>query len=109
MSPHAQTTLVTALDTSQVRSVGILTIVLLVLIGLAIARFVTKLITRLVVLLVVLVLAIAVYQQRDRVATAAGNAAKRCDATFFGIHVQPHDPVARKACEQAAKKLPPGK
>lgn len=108
MSPHAQTAVVTALDTNQVKSAGILTIVLVVLIGVAIARLVTKIITRLIVLLVVVVLAVAVYQQRDRVATAAGNAAKRCDATFFGIHVQPHDPVARKACEQAAKKLPTG-
>lgn len=108
MSPHAQTTLVTALDTNQVKSVGILTIVLVVLIGVAVARLLTKIITRLVVLLVVVVLALVVYQQRDRVSTAAGNAAKRCDATFFGIHVQPHDPLARKACEQAAKKLPAG-
>jgi hypothetical protein len=89
-----------------VKSVGIGVIIVIVLVGLMIARLVTKLITRLVVLIVVVVLAVVVYQQRDRVVQAADNAAKRCEASFFGIHVQPHDPTVRQACQQASTKLP---
>lgn len=93
---------VLALDTNQVKSVGIVTIVVIVLIGLLIARLVTKLAVRIVVLGVVLVLAVVVYQQRDRVASAA----RSCDATFFGMHIQPHDPSIRKACQDAGNRLP---
>jgi uncharacterized membrane protein YebE (DUF533 family) len=92
-----------ALDTSQVKNVGILAIVVIVVIGLVLARLMTKIVTRLVVLVVVAALAVLVYQQRGRVESAANNAAKRCDATFFGVHVQPHDPTIRKACAKAAK------
>lgn len=102
MSARAVTQ-VTALDTSQVKNVGILAIVVIIALGLLIVRLVTKIFTRIVVLVVVIVLAVAVYQQRDRVASAANNAAKRCDVTFFGVHVQPHDATIRKACQRAAK------
>ncbi len=95
-------TMVSALDTTQVKSVGIVTIVVIVLLGLLIARLVTKLAIRLVVIVVAVVLAVAVYQQRDQVASAA----KKCDATFFGIHVQPHNDQVRMACQDAANRLP---
>jgi hypothetical protein len=55
------------------------------------------------VLVVAVVLAVVVYQQRDRVSNAVSDAGKRCEATFFGVHVQPDDPAVRKACEQAGK------
>jgi hypothetical protein len=92
-----------ALDSNQVQNVGLGAIVVIVLLGLLLARLVTKLITRVVVLVVAVVLAVVVYQQRDRVSNAVSDAGKRCEATFFGVHVQPDDPVARKACEQAGK------
>ena len=76
-------------------------IVVIVLLGLLIARLVTKLAIRVVVLIVAIVLAVVVYQQRDRVA----NDARACNATFFGIHIQPHDPDVRKACQQVGGKL----
>ncbi len=90
---------VSALDTDQAKNVGIVTIVVVVLLGLLIARLVTKLIIRAIVLVVMIVLALVVYQQRDQVSTAA----KKCDGTFFGIHVQPHNATLRKACENASK------
>lgn len=88
---------VTALDTDQAKNVGIVTIVVIVLLGLLIARLVTKLIIRAIVLVVMVVLAVLVYQQRDQVTAAA----RKCDGTFFGIHVQPHNATLRKACQDA--------
>jgi hypothetical protein len=102
MSSPAPATVI-ALDSSQVQNVGLGAIVVIVLLGLLLVRMVTKMITRVIVLLVVVALAVLIYQQRDRVATAVADAGKRCEATFFGIHVQPDDPVVRKACEQAGK------
>jgi hypothetical protein len=102
MSPATAPVLV-ALDSNQVQNVGLGAIVVIVLLGLLLARLVTKLITRVVVLLVAVVLAMVIYQQRDRVANAVADTGKRCEATFFGVHVQPDDPTVRKACERAAK------
>jgi hypothetical protein len=102
MSPPAPATVIDALDSSQVRNVGLGAIVVIVLLGLLLARLVTKMITRVIVLLVAVVLAVVIYQQRDRVATAVADTGKRCEATFFGVHVQPDDPTVRKACEQVA-------
>jgi uncharacterized membrane protein len=89
---------VSALDTDQAKNVGIVTIVVIVLIGLLIARLVTKMIVRAIVLIVMVVLAVVVYQQRDQVSAAA----KKCDGTFFGVHVQPHNATLRKACQDAS-------
>jgi hypothetical protein len=103
MSSPARATVIEALDSNQVQNVGLGAIVVIILLGLLLARLVTKVITRVIVLLVAVVLAVVIYQQRDRVAGAVSDAGKRCEATFFGVHVQPDDPVARKACEQAGK------
>jgi hypothetical protein len=92
-----------ALDSNQVQNVGLGAIVVIVLLGLLLVRLVTKMITRVIVLLVVVALAVVIYQQRDRVSSAIGDRAKRCDATFFGVHVQPDDPAVRKVCERAGK------
>ena len=103
MSSPARATVIHALDSSQVQNVGLGAIVVIVLLGLLLARMVTKMVTRVIVLVVAVVLAVVVYQQRDRVASAVADAGKRCEATFFGVHVEPDDPVTRKACEQAGK------
>ncbi len=84
MSSPARAPVIQALDSSQVQNVGLGAIVV-------------------IVLLVAVVLAVVIYQQRDRVASAVADAGKRCEATFFGVHVEPDDPVTRKACEQAGK------
>ncbi|MEO7261013.1 MAG: hypothetical protein ABI047_07145 [Jatrophihabitantaceae bacterium] len=101
MSSPAPATVIDALDSSQVQNVGLGAIVVIILLGLLVARMVTKMITRVIVLLVAVVLAVVIYQQRDRVATAVADAGKRCEASFFGVHVQPDDPTVRKACEEA--------
>jgi Na+/proline symporter len=103
MRAPASATVTTALDSSQVKNVGLGAIIVIILLGLLLARLVPKMITRVVVLLIAVVLAVVIYQQRDRVSGAISDRAKRCEATFFGVHVQPHDPLVRKACDQAGK------
>jgi uncharacterized membrane protein len=103
MSSPTPAPVLDALDSSQVQNLGLGAIVVIVLLGLLLARLVTKMITRVIVLVLAVVLAVVVYQQRDRVADAVADAGKRCEATFFGVHVQPDDPTIRKACEQAGK------
>jgi hypothetical protein len=102
MSSPAPATVIDALDSSQVQNVGLGAIVVIILLGLLLARLARKMIIRVVVLVVALVLAVAVYQQRDRVATAISDVGERCEATFFGVHVEPDNPTVRKACEQAS-------
>jgi uncharacterized membrane protein YoaK (UPF0700 family) len=93
---------VAAIDTSQVKNLGIAAIVVIVLIAAVISALIAKLAVRVVVLVVAVLLAVVVYQQRDRVSSAA----RSCDATFFGVHIQPHDPDVRKACQELGGKLP---
>jgi len=100
MSPAVS---VQALDSNQVHNLGLGAIAAIVLIGLLLALLIRKLVIRVIVLLIALVLAVLVYQQRDRVAEAISDTGKRCEASFFGFHVQPDDPTVRKACEQAGK------
>ena len=96
LPPTTGNHLVTATDTSQVQNLGLVAIVVIVLVGLLIARLVTKLVVRVVVLLVV-----SCWRWwSTSSATGWPRAAKQCDASFFGIHVQPHDPDVRKACQQ---------
>ncbi|MCW2542159.1 MAG: hypothetical protein JWN95_3884 [Frankiales bacterium] len=104
MTAHEPATVLTALDTSQVKSLGIVAIVVIVLIGLLIARLVTKIITRIIVLVVMVLLAGGLYQQRDRVTAAADDAKKSCDITFFGVHVTPSNPDIKKECIKIANK-----
>jgi F0F1-type ATP synthase assembly protein I len=96
-------TRVSALDTSQVKNLSVVAIVAVVVVGLLIAWLVSKVVTRVIVLALTLVLGFAFYNQRAKVVDEANKIAKRCDATFFGIHVQPSDPNIKKACELAGK------
>jgi hypothetical protein len=89
-----------ALDTDQARNVGVVTIVVVVVIGLLLAVLITKLIVRAIVVVLMIVLALVAYQQRDQLQSAA----KKCDATFFGVHVTPHDPTVKKQCQQVTNR-----
>ncbi|MDQ1733169.1 MAG: hypothetical protein QOK10_3328 [Pseudonocardiales bacterium] len=92
-----------ALDTSQVKGLGLGAIIVILLIGLALAYFVTKIVTKIIVLAIVVVLAFGLYNQRAKVLDALDKQAKQCDVTFFGVHVQPSDPNIKKACATVAK------
>ena len=99
-------TVVNALDTDQVKNVSLIAIVAVVIIGFIISWFVTKIVAHIVVLVVVVVLGFVLYSQRQKVVDEANKLTKRCDASFFGIHVQPSDPTIKKACDAANGKLP---
>lgn len=88
-----------ALTTHQVTGLGIGVIAVIVVLGLVAAVIVTKLLVRLLVVVVVVALAVVVWTQRSAVVDAAGDAAKRCDATFFGIHIEPDNSRLREACQ----------
>jgi F0F1-type ATP synthase assembly protein I len=94
---------VSALDTSQVKNLSVVGIVAVVVVGLLIAWLVNKVVIRVIVIVLTLVLGFALYNQRAKVVDEAGKIAKRCDATFFGVHVQPSDPTIKRACELAGK------
>jgi hypothetical protein len=85
---------VLALDTSQASNVGIAAIVAVIVIGLLLVVFIRKVVVRAIVVLLMVILAVVAWQQRHQVADAA----KKCDATFFGVRVTPHDPAVKRHC-----------
>jgi hypothetical protein len=99
----SSSSVVRALDTSQVKNLSLVAIAGVVVIGLLIAWLVSKVVARIIVLVLTLVLGFALYNQRAKVIDEADKVAKRCGATFFGVHVQPSDPTIKKACELAGK------
>lgn len=94
---------ISALDTSQVKNLGLGAIVVVVVVGLLLAYFVTRIVTKLIVLVVVVVIGFALYSQRSQVLDAIDKQAKKCDVTFFGVHVQPSDAAIKQACAEVAK------
>ncbi|MFL6161700.1 MAG: hypothetical protein ACJ74U_05675 [Jatrophihabitantaceae bacterium] len=87
---------VLALDTSQASNVGIAAVVAVIVIGLLLVVVIRKLLVRAIVVVLMVVLAVVAWQQRHQVADAA----KKCDATFFGVHVTPHDPAVKRRCQE---------
>ena len=93
---------VSALDTSQASNVGIGTIVAVIVIGLLLVVFIGKMLVRAIIVVLVVAAIIVAWQQRHQVADAA----KKCDATFFGVHVTPHDPAVKRRCLQITNPNP---
>lgn len=89
-----------ALTTDQITGVGIGTIAVVAVIGLIVVLVISKIVAKVVVVLLVVVLAVLVWTQRTAVVNAAQDAAKRCDASFFGIHIDPANEQVRQACDQ---------
>jgi large-conductance mechanosensitive channel len=84
-----------ALNTDQAKTIGVVAIVAMVLIGAAISAIVTAIVGRIVVVVVVLLLAAFVWTQRANISSAA----KKCDATFLGVHLTPSNPTVRQHCQ----------
>jgi hypothetical protein len=94
---------ISGLDTSQVKTLGIGAIAVVVIVGLIAAYLVTKIVTKIIVLAVMVVLGLALYNQRSKVLDALDKSAMNCNVSFFNVHVQPTDATIKKACEQLAK------
>ena len=87
-----------AFSTDQAKTLGIVAIAVIILGGALVSFVVTKLMGRLIVAAVVVALGIFVWTQRD----AIDSAAKKCDATFFGVHLTPSDAALKEHCQQIA-------
>lgn len=89
---------ISALDTSQVKNLGLGSIFVVALIGLVLAYLVTKVVAKIIVIALVIVFCLVAYNERSNVISALDTHAKNCDVTFFGIHVQPSNPTVKAAC-----------
>ncbi len=89
-----------ALSTDQITGVGIGTIAVIAVIGLVVALLISKIVVKVIVGLLVVALAVLVWTQRTAVVDAAQDAAQRCNATFFGIHIDPANEQVKQACAQ---------
>lgn len=89
-----------ALDTDQAKIVGLLVIVGLVVVGAVVSLVISALLGRVLTIVVALGLALLVWTQRSDIEAAA----KKCDATFFGVHLTPSDPNLKKQCQQIANR-----
>lgn len=85
---------VVALDTDQAKTIGVVVIVGLIVLGALISFLIRAIVMRIVVIVVALVLAGVVYSQR----AVIGSAAKKCEATFFGQDLTPSNPAIKKHC-----------
>jgi hypothetical protein len=99
----ASSTAVSALDTSQVKNLSIVAIVAVLVIGIIISWIVTKIVSRIIAVVVAVLISGALYSQRATVIDKLDKTAKKCDVTFFGIHVQPSNDNVKKACAELAK------
>jgi protein-S-isoprenylcysteine O-methyltransferase Ste14 len=90
------TTMTTALDTDQAKTIGLVAVIVLVVAAVLINLVISRIITRVIVLVVAIGLALFVWTQRSSIEDAA----KKCDATFFGVHLTPTDPALKQHCQQ---------
>ena len=84
-----------ALETGQAETIGIFVIIGLVIAGAVISAIITAIIGRIVVIVVVLLLAGFVWTQRSDISSAA----KKCDATFLGVHLTPSNATLKQHCQ----------
>jgi hypothetical protein len=89
-----------AFSTDQAKAVAIGAIIVIVVVGALLSFVVTKLVGRLIVGAVVVGLGIFVWTQRADIESAA----KKCDATFFGIHLTPSNATIKQHCQQVANR-----
>lgn len=87
-----------ALQADDVTSIGVGIIVVIVVLGFLLSLVFAKIVAKLIVLIIVVGLGFLVWQQRTSVENKIKD--KACSGyTFFGIHVDPPDSVA-KDCKQ---------
>jgi uncharacterized membrane protein len=90
----------TAFSTDQAKTVGIFVIAVIIVAGVLLSFLFTKLVARLILGAIVVGLGIFTWTQRGSIDADA----KKCDASFFGIHVTPSNATLRQHCEQIANR-----
>lgn len=88
-----------AFSTDQAKTVGIFVIAVIVIAGVLFSFVFQKLVGRLIVILVVVGLGIFVWTQRDSI----DHDARKCDASFFGIHLTPSNKQLKQHCERLSR------
>lgn len=88
-----------AFSTDQAKAVGIFAIIVIIVAGVLVSFVFTKLTGRLIVAAIVVGLGIFVWTQRGAIDTDA----KKCDATFVGIHLTPSNKALRQHCEELTR------
>jgi uncharacterized membrane protein YfcA len=88
-----------ALSTDQAKNLAIILVVGVIVLGLLISYIVGRLLARLVVLVVAAVVVVVLFTQRGAIQSAA----RRCEATFFGVHLTPSDPGLKQRCQQLSR------
>jgi hypothetical protein len=88
-----------AFSTDQAKAVGIFALAVIVVAGVLLSFVFTKLTSRLVLAVIIVGLGIFTWTQRD----AIDGAAKKCDATFFGVHLTPSNADLKRHCEQITR------
>jgi flagellar motor component MotA len=88
-----------ALDTDQAKTIGVVVILAVVIIGFVISAIITAIVARIVIIVVVLLLAGFVWTQRAQISSAA----KKCDATFFGVNLTPSNPTLKQRCQDISR------
>ncbi|SDI77625.1 hypothetical protein SAMN05444157_0104 [Frankineae bacterium MT45] len=87
-----------ALDTSEAQKLGIGVIVGVILLGLLLSFVVTAVVGRVIILAIVIGAGLFIWHQRDEISAAA----RKCDATFLGVHLTPSDPQVKAECVKVA-------
>jgi hypothetical protein len=85
-----------AFDTDQAKALGIGIVIAVIVIGLIAALLVRAIVGRIIALVVMVAIAALVWTQRASIEAAA----KKCDATFFGIHLTPSDSQLKQKCQE---------
>ncbi|WP_375478112.1 hypothetical protein [uncultured Jatrophihabitans sp.] len=88
----------TAINAGDVTKIGVITVVVLLVLGVLLSLVITAIIGRLLIAVVVIVLAVVVWQQRGHVKDSFDKQTCDLNATFFGIHLDPPASV-RQACK----------
>jgi hypothetical protein len=88
-----------ALDTDQAKTLGIWIIVGVLVVGVISALIIRAIVGKIIALLIVVGLAAYVYVERDNIQSAV----KKCDATFFGVHLTPSNPDLKQKCQDIGK------
>lgn len=91
MSPHT----VSALETHQAENLAIGLVVALLLVGLVLSLVIRAIVGKVVSVVIVVALAVFVWTQRAPIE----NAAKKCDATFLGVHLTPTNQDLKQRCQ----------
>jgi len=83
-----------ALDTEQAKTLAVVVVIGLIVLAVLLNAVITAIVGRIVVIVVALVLAGVVWSQRADIESAA----KKCDATFLGVHLTPGNDTLKRRC-----------